>query len=307
MTASWGYGWHPPRISVAERREMAAKQAAKMAKKGTPMDPVVLQGRAIASSWWGVHWNENLERYADFAYRLDRGRSYVRNGMVLDLGITAGKITAMVAGSRPKPYDVKITIAPLRPAEWKALVAKASGRIESVSKLLEGEFPADLKDIFFAQTGGLFPTPKEIKLGCSCPDWASMCKHVAATLYGVGARLDRQPAMFFALRGVQLDDLVGKVAHEAAKSLLDKAAIPRPAASRGRRILASSALPTDIGAVFGITVQGQSAPTAAGQPSADTSERRTRRPRVAPRRANAGNTKDAKTLKRAARRKRPIR
>lgn len=254
MTAAWGYSWYPPRISVAERRKRAVKQAAKMAKKGTPMDPVTLQGRTIATSWWGAHWNENLERYADFAYRLERGRSYVRNGMVLDLRIAAGQVTAMVAGSRPNPYSIKVTIAPLGKAAWKALVGKASGQIQSVSKLLEGEFPADLKEVFFAQNGGLFPTPKEIKFECSCPDWASMCKHVAATLYGVGARLDRQPAMFFELRGVKLDDLVGKAADEAAKSLLAKAAAPKPAATKGRRMLDAAALPTDIGAVFGIAM-----------------------------------------------------
>ncbi len=216
------------------------------------MDPVTLQGRTIASSWWGAHWNENLERYADFAYRLERGRSYVRNGMVLDLKIAAGQITAVVAGSRPKPYNIKVTIDPLDKGAWKTLVAKASGQIDSVSKLLEGEFPADMKEVFFAQTGGLFPTPKAIKFECSCPDWASMCKHVAATLYGVGARLDRQPAMFFELRGVKLDDLVGKAAEKAAKSLLEKAAAPKPSAVKGRRILDAAAVPSDLSAVFGV-------------------------------------------------------
>jgi uncharacterized Zn finger protein len=240
---------------------MAAKQAAKMAKKGTPMDPVTLQGRKIATSWWGAHWNENLERYADFAYRLERGRSYVRNGMVLDLKIAAGQITALVAGSRPKPYNIKVTINPLAADAWKALVSKASGQIESISKLLDGEFPADLKEVFFSQHGGLFPSPKEIKFGCSCPDWASMCKHVAATLYGVGARLDRQPAMFFELRGVKLDDLVGKVADEAAKALLKKAAAPKPTAAKSRRILGAGAIPTDIGAVFGIAMEQTPSPT----------------------------------------------
>ena len=252
MTA-WGYGMYPRSLTVAERRAKAQKQAAKLGKKGIALDPVLLDGRRIASSWWGLHWNENLERYADFAYRLERGRSYVRNGMVLDLKIEAGQIRAKVAGSRSTPYDVTVKIKPLPPATWKALVAKASGKIESVSTLLEGGFPEELRELFFSQAGGLFPTPKQIEFECTCPDWASMCKHVAATLYGVGARLDRQPALFFDLRAVKLDALVGKAAGAAVKTLLTKAAA-KPA-GKSRRIFGDAAAPADIGAVFGIDME----------------------------------------------------
>jgi len=260
---SWGYGWYPRSLTVAERRAKAQKQAAKLGKKGVSLDPVILDGRRIASSWWGMHWNENLERYADFAYRLERGRSYVRHGQVLDLRIEKGIVRAKVAGSRSTPYDVQIKIKSMPLATWKSLVEKASGRIESVSVLLEGGFPEELRDLFFSPKDGLFPTPKQIEFSCTCPDWASMCKHVAATLYGVGARLDRQPSLFFDLRGVKLDDLVGKAAGAAVKTLLSRAA-GKPA-SKGRRILAAAA-PADIGAVFGIDMGTAVAPTEGTQP-----------------------------------------
>lgn len=257
----WGYDWYPKPMSAWEKRERAARQAAKLSKKHGALDPVILEGRRIASSWWGIHWNENLERYADFAYCLDRGRSYVRNGMVLDLKLEPGLVRAKVAGSRSTPYDVTVKIKPLPGATWKALVRKASGRVASIGSLLDGGFPEALKDLFFLEAGGLFPTPKEIDLDCSCPDWASMCKHVAATLYGVGARLDRQPALFFSLRGVRMEDLVGKAASAAAAALLGKAVKP---SVKGHRILNVDGAPADISALFGVSVEsGTPAPAAA--------------------------------------------
>lgn len=265
----WGYGWYPRQMTMAEKRERAARQTVKLGKKHGLLDPVILESRRIASSWWGIHWNENLERYADFAYRLDRGRSYVRHGMVLDLKIEPGLVRAKVAGSRSTPYDVTIKIKPLPGATWKALVRKASGHVESIGRLLNGGFPEALKDLFFMKAGGLFPTPKEIDLDCSCPDWADMCKHVAATLYGVGARLDRQPALFFSLRGVKMEDLVGKATSAAATALLDKAAKP---SAKGRRILKA-----DVNVLFGVSVESNtSAPATAHRRTVTQTDKPTR-------------------------------
>jgi len=251
----WGWGFFPRHVTVEERKQKAKRQLAKLLKKGVRLDPVTVEGWTIARSWWGAHWNRNLERYADYAYRLDRGRSYIRSGAVLDLKIKTGLIQAMVAGSGRKPYDVKITIKRLDPEKWKELVEKTSGRIETVSGLLEGVFPHELGDLFFAENKGLFPRPKEIRFTCSCPDYASLCKHVAAALYGIGTRLDKQPALFFTLRGVNMDELVGKAATHAAGRLLSKAdGRGGSAVKKGRILKLDGAGEGSLSGMFGIAV-----------------------------------------------------
>jgi uncharacterized Zn finger protein len=199
------YAWKPY-VPVAMRRAQAAKKLAKMQKKGAKASPVFIEGRTIASSFWGKAWCENLERYSDFASRLPRGRSYVRNGSVLDLQITKGEITAKVSGSAL--YAIKITITAVAVSSWKSICSDCAGSINSVVELLRGRLAKGVMDRVCRQGEGLFPEPKEIKLSCSCPDWADMCKHVAATLYGVGARLDKQPELLFALRGVDAKDMI---------------------------------------------------------------------------------------------------
>jgi uncharacterized Zn finger protein len=246
----WGWGYFPRYVSVEERKRKAAKQLAAMTKKGVVLAPVVINGRTIARSWWGAHWNRNLERYADFSNRLGRGRSYVRSGAVLDLKIEKGAIMALVAGSGRKPYEVKIRIKPLDAEKWKELVGKAAGEIETLAALLEGVFPRELADLFFGENGGLFPKPKEIHFDCSCPDYASMCKHVGAALYGAGARLDAKPDLFFVLRGVDMHDLVGKAATHATGRLLSKSAV---AAGKKGRILDLSAA-GGVSKMFGIAM-----------------------------------------------------
>jgi uncharacterized Zn finger protein len=250
-----GWGFYPRHVTVEERKQKAKKQLAALIKKGMALDPVTIEGRTIAKSWWGAHWTRNLERYADYAYRLDRGRSYVRSGAVLDLKIKNGFIQAIVAGSGRKPYEVKITIKRLNPEKWKALVVKTSGQIETVSGLLEGVFPAELGDLFFAENKGLFPAPKEIRFACSCPDFASLCKHTAAALYGTGARLDKQPALFFTLRDVKMEELVGKAAAHAAGRLLSRAARAEGSAvKKGRILKLGSTGAGGISEMFGIAV-----------------------------------------------------
>jgi len=228
-----------PYVPVAQRRANAARLVAGMRKKGTVVRPVHIEGKKITTSAWGNAWCQNLEAYSDYANRLPRGRTYVRNGSVVDLAIEAGKVRAMVSGS--DVYRISVTIAPLSGARWKAIVHDTSGRIESVVGLLRGRLDAGVMARMTDPARGLFPAPSEIKLSCSCPDWAALCKHVAATLYGVGARLDAEPELLFVLRGVDHRQLIAA----GAKALAGAAA-------------AAPAAPSDasLGALFGIEIGG---------------------------------------------------
>jgi uncharacterized Zn finger protein len=195
-----------PYVSVATRRRNAERQLAKLKKQGEVVAPVKIEGRIIARSFWGKSWCTNLERYSDYENRLPRGRSYVRNGSVLDLQIAKGEVTAMVVGS--ELYEVKATIAPVKAPRWKAVCRDCAGTIDSLVELLQGRLAKGVMDRVCREGDGLFPTPSEIKLSCSCPDWADMCKHVAAVLYGIGARLDQSPRLLFVLRGVDENELL---------------------------------------------------------------------------------------------------
>lgn len=204
------YGYWKPYVPVAKRRPQAQKAAAKMLKAGSDMRPVVVSGRTIAHSFWGKAWCENLEAYSDYENRLPRGRSYVRNGSVIDLKIDPGKIRARVLGS--SLYQIEIGIAAVADAHWKSLARECTGSIASLVELLQGKLSKPVMERICQPKTGLFPQPKDIQLDCSCPDWASMCKHVAAVLYGVGARLDEQPELLFTLRQVDASELVTQAA-----------------------------------------------------------------------------------------------
>jgi uncharacterized Zn finger protein len=255
MSWRYGSGWggFAPYVSKAEKLRQAEKaKATLLKKKGADIQPIVLDGHAIARTWWGQAWNQNLERYADYSNRLPRGRSYVRNGSVLDLKIAANTVTAIVAGSRPKPYDVTIKIKPLARKVEQALMAKSRAALDSLQSLLSGEFPAELKESFLEKGTGLFPAPQEIAFSCSCPDWASMCKHVAAALYGAAVRLDEKPELFFALRGVKIDDFVGRMVKRESDKML------RRAKSKSARVI--EAEEGDLSKLFGIAMDGVKAP-----------------------------------------------
>ena len=200
-----GWGWQPY-VSVAERRRKAAREMAKRKKQGHDVSPVVIEGRTIAKTFWGSAWCENLERYSDYANRLPRGRTYVRTGSVVDLQITSGEIHAHVSGS--ELYKVTLKVAPVKKAQWKSICADCAGAIDSLVELLQGRLSKGVMERLCRQQGGLFPRPSDIRFSCSCPDHALMCKHVAAVLYGVGARLDLQPELLFRLRAVDEADLV---------------------------------------------------------------------------------------------------
>lgn len=212
-----------PYVSVAERRATAERKLQQLRKTNPHLRPVILPGRTLANTWWGKAWNSNLERYADYSNRIGRGRSYVRHRCVLDLQVTAGGVTALVQGSGTSPYKIAITIAPLSASHWSAIRTACAGSFASLGELLGGKFPQDCKDLFLTQDSGLFPAPRDIHFTCSCPDWAAMCKHVAAALYGIGSRLDDEPALFFTLRGIQMDELITQTVDAAAETLLRKA------------------------------------------------------------------------------------
>jgi uncharacterized Zn finger protein len=211
-----GYSDFPDYVSVAERRARAKQAAARLGRKqGRTLAPIgPLEGSKIVRTFWGKAWCENLQSYSDYANRLSRGRSYVRHGAVVDLQIAAGRITALVSGS--SLYQTTIAIQPLEPRRWKDLTARCTGQIDSLIDLLKGDLSPPIMEIVTHRQHGLFPAPPQIRLDCSCPDFADMCKHVAAVLFGVGVRFDESPALLFTLRGVDHLDLIDHAAARGA-------------------------------------------------------------------------------------------
>lgn len=207
------YGW-PQYVSVGERRAKARRKVEKLRKKGRVIRPIEIQGRKIARSFWGEAWCKHLEKFSDYENRLPRGRSYVRHGSVCHLDIKRGVVEAMVMGSRL--YNVKVTIKKLPKAKWELVKEHCAGRIGSLMELLQGRISQHVMEVVTDRDRGIFPHPREIKLECNCPDWAVMCKHVAAVLYGVGARLDECPELLFLLRGVDFEELISSEAAIAA-------------------------------------------------------------------------------------------
>ncbi|MFY9343702.1 MAG: hypothetical protein WAT39_14505 [Planctomycetota bacterium] len=256
-------------VPQATRRANAASHALRAGKDGAALAPVHVEGRAITKSFWGKAWCENLEGYSDFSNRLPRGRTYVRNGSVIDLKIGAGAIDALVSGSQV--YTVRVTIARLAAARWKELVRQCSGQITSLLDLLQGRFARGVMEVLARRDDGLFPRPRDLAFDCSCPDWAAMCKHVAAVLYGVGARFEQDPSLFFLLRQVNSEDLI------AAAAGADGLVTAPPAA-------ASALAGEDLGSVFGIDLDDGGGPVAervSPSPRAAPAKRRPPRTRTA--------------------------
>ena len=284
-----GYGGWAPYVSVAERRRRAMKKMDALRKKGVDIQPIQIEGRKIAKTFWGAAWCDHLESFSDYENRLPRGRTYVRNGSVCHLAMNKGVVEAKVSGS--EVYDVKVTIKTLPGAKWISLKTRCSGQIGSLLELLQGRLSDHVMAVVTHQQEGLFPLPGEISFKCNCPDSARMCKHIAAVLYGVGARLDNKPELLFALRGVDHEELIAADAENAVSA----------ATSRGKsKRLAESAL----GDVFGIDLGTKPSPALTkkdsnGKPTAaspaPTSTAKTRAKRT------------PRTTKKAAPRKVPVR
>lgn len=215
---AWYRNRFPVSMTVGERKAKALRAAEKLGRK-QDLDPVVIDG-PLAVTWWGKAWNRNLEGYADYSNRIPRGRSYARHGSVIDLRIAAGSVSALVQGSGARPYEVEISISAMDAKARALLMEACAGKLDSTEALLEGRFPEDMTRLLMAEKTGLFPHPRGIRFSCSCPDSARLCKHVAASLYGVGARLDRDPSLFFQLRKIALEDLVSQAVREETQKLL---------------------------------------------------------------------------------------
>jgi uncharacterized Zn finger protein len=242
MSRSFG-GW-APYVPVAARRRKAEREMEKLRKKGAVLSPVKIEGRQIARTFWGKAWCDNLERYRDYENRLPRGRTYLRNGSVVDLQIAPREVTAIVSGS--KIYKVRVSIGDVGPARWKTLCADCSGGIDSLVELLQGRFSKGVMELVCRQDTGLFPRPSEIRFTCSCSDHASMCKHIAAVLYGVGARLDESPELLFRLRAVNETELLSDLG----------SALPD---TRTQRDTAQTLMGDDLAALFGLDMEERNA------------------------------------------------
>ncbi len=279
-----------PYVSVAQRRAQAMKQMDKLRKKGVNIQPVKIEGRQIARTFWGQAWCDHLEKFSDFENRLPRGRTYVRNGSVCHLDIQKGRVVAKVSGS--EIYDIEIGIKGLPKDRWRRVKDSCAGQIGSLLELLQGKLSDHVMAVVTDRDRGLFPRPGEIDLDCSCPDWADMCKHVAAVLYGVGARLDERPELLFLLRGVDHQELVTE---DAASRVVAKAG------KTDRKRLDES----ELSAVFGIDLapapavrakasraRAASASPAAGHPG--PSPRESKRPTGSPVRVQAAGTKSTR-------------
>ncbi len=240
----------PKYVSVEEKRAKAEKKIKQLKKKNPDLSPIQVPGRTLAESWWGISWNKNLEGYADFSNRIGRGRSYVRHGAVLDLKITEGKILSLVQGS--SLYKVEISIRKLKSSVWKMIVQECQGKIDSLGALIDGKLPKTMETLLTDPQTGIFPSPSQIDFSCSCPDWALMCKHVAATLYGVGTRLDQDPSLFFILRGVKMEQLISQAVKKEAADLLKRAK-----SKTSRRIIKDA----DLSSAFGIDMEDLPTPS----------------------------------------------
>jgi uncharacterized Zn finger protein len=254
MSRYFGY---PKYVSVAERRAKASQKANKKKAAGQEVFPVKISGRKISKSFWGQAWCDQVESFGDYSNRLPRGRTYVRNGSVWHLEISKGKVLANVYGS--SSYDINIDIKTLAPKKWQALKKKCTGKISSLVELLSGELPdAVMRDVTHPKDG-LLPSASEINYNCTCPDWANMCKHVAAVIYGIGARLDEKPELLFLLRGVDHNELISKASVD--ELIGGKGSAP---SSRRRKTV-------DVENVFGLQLQDETSKDKTTAPKRRTS------------------------------------
>jgi uncharacterized Zn finger protein len=236
--------WYYYDDDAQEAREAVRREIARRQKQGEGMKPLEAPGGSakLVKQFWGKSWCLHLERYMDYASRLPRGRSYLRQGHVYDMEVQPGRIAAVVAGK--SLYDVAITIAPLPTAEWERIKKRCAGQVGSLLDLLSGKLGDGVLQTICDGKEGLFPKAKEIRFNCSCPDYADLCKHAAAVLYGVGVKFDRDPALFFTLRKVDPAELIAQ--REDALATLPMA----DAALSGE----------DLSALFGIDLQAEAAP-----------------------------------------------
>ena len=205
--------------TMDDLKRLAKKSTERLTKKGLILEPVHFVGNKIAKKWWGISWIDNLEKYSDYSNRLPRGKKYLKSDCILDLKIKKGRIDAIVQGSSSKPYEVCVHIKVLNKEKIEGIVQLCENKIESIENLINGKFPDTLKEVFIGKNG-LFPSPNEIEFDCSCPDYASLCKHVASVLYAIGAKFDTDPRLFFELRGIDVNQFIKKAVDNSIEKLL---------------------------------------------------------------------------------------
>jgi uncharacterized Zn finger protein len=163
---------------------------------------------AIGEQWWSRRFISVLESYG-MSGRLARGRSYARAGQVLDFALTQGKVTARVQGSRVRPYQVRIGVLPLTTAQWRRVQDRLASQALFRAKLLAGEMPHEIEEVFAECGTPLFPrSAADLDMHCSCPDWGVPCKHLAAVCYVLAEEFDRDPFGMLAWRGKARDELL---------------------------------------------------------------------------------------------------
>lgn len=282
----YGFERHPY-VPVGQKRANASRFADKLAKKQNRVrQPVEIQGRKIARSFWGKAWCNHLESLSDYANRLPRGATYVRNGSVVDLVIQPGKIDAVVAGS--EPYQITISIDKLKKKTWDNIKKDCSSAIDSLIDLLGGRLSDGVMQRLTDKKSGCFPSARQIEMDCSCPDWSICCKHIAAVMYSIGSRLDSEPELLFLLRGVNQAELISQA---ISKENLDS-----------ELTAGSSEIDNeDLGSIFGIEMDSLPSVETSTKPSkskSSTLKARPRRKAAAKKKPATKKTATKKTAKR---------
>ena len=189
---------------------------------------------AIGEQWWSRRFISVLESYG-MSGRLARGRSYARAGQVLEFQLTQGKVTARVQGSRVRPYQVRIGVLPLTTAQWRRVQGRLAGQALFRAKLLAGEMPHEIEEVFAECGTPLFPrSAADLDMHCSCPDWGVPCKHLAAVCYVLAEEFDRDPFGMLAWRGKARGDLLAALRQIQASSAGAGAGQDAPATGAAR-------------------------------------------------------------------------
>lgn len=212
-------GWSQE--AAHEHKEHLQRQIDRRLKRGETLQVLTAPSgsKKLCTTFWGQAWCRNLEAYQVYDARLPRGRSCLRQGKLFNLEISAGRISALVAGA--DLYEASVHIQPLSQERWQEITHAATSRAPSMLDLLAGRLGDDLMQLLTDPEHGLFPSPKEIRFDCSCPDYADLCEHTAAVLYGTGLKLDADPALLFTLRQVDPAALLASAGSTVTSALPD--------------------------------------------------------------------------------------
>jgi uncharacterized Zn finger protein len=200
--------WDDPWVRYAPSRPLPVQGGVATSKQRGPM----------ATTWWSRRFVEVLESYG-LGARMQRGRRYARAGQVVEVEVSPGIVAAQVQGSRPKPYLVTVGLTVPGDDQWASIVEAMQAKVGFVARLLDGEVPAELEEVFAAVGVPLFPARwSDVRARCTCPDWENPCKHIAAVLYVLADRLDGDPWLVLLLRGREREPLLEALSAGRARS-----------------------------------------------------------------------------------------